>query len=155
MSVPSGLILFFLVLAIVVLAGIINYLFSFLQWYLAVNAGIKISLTQLFIMRRKGIAVNRILDNLVKAKHFNLPVSWEQLQKHHEKGGDLYNVMDGMVRGKMYGLNITFERAALADLQKINIPDGVEIIARHRGLHKQNVYPGNSNHTISPVFTAY
>jgi hypothetical protein len=63
--------------------------------------------------------------------------------------------MDGMVRGKMYGLNITFERAALADLQKINIPDGVEIIARHRGLHKQNVYPGNSNHTISPVFTAY
>jgi uncharacterized protein YqfA (UPF0365 family) len=86
MSVPSGLILFFLVLAIVVLAGIINYLFSFLQWYLAVNAGIKISLTQLFIMRRKGIAVNRILDNLVKAKHFNLPVAGNNFKSIMKKG---------------------------------------------------------------------
>lgn len=155
MSVPSDLISFFLILAIVVLAGILNYIFSFLQWYLAVNAGIKISLTQLFKMRRKGIAVNRILDNLVKAKYFNMEVSWEELQKHHENGGDIYNVMDGMVRGKMYGLNITFERAALADLQKINIPKSVEIIARHRGLSQTTVYAGKRNQTISPVVAAY
>lgn len=122
---------------------------------MAVNAGIKISLTRLFRMRRKGIPVNIILDNLVKAKHFNLPVSWDQLHKHHERGGDLYNVMDGMVRGKLYGFNITFERAALADLQKINIPEAVEIIARYRGLNKLATTSIKSDHAISPIFPAY
>jgi uncharacterized protein YqfA (UPF0365 family) len=155
MSMQSGFISFLVILAIIILAGILNYIFSFLQWYMATSAGIKISLAQLFKMKRRGIPVNRILDNLVKARYFNLPVSWDHLQKLHENGGDLYNVTDGMVKGKLYGINITFERAVQADQQKINIPEAVEIIARYRGLNKLPTTSIKSDHVISPIFPAY
>ncbi len=135
----GSLLTFLVILGILVIGGILNYLFSFLQWYMAVNTGIKISLGRLLRLRRQGVPANRILENLVKAKHFNLDVGWEQLQNHHEAGGDLYNVIDGMVKGRQYGLDIPFERAASADLQKIDIPKAVMIIAEHRGLEPRPV----------------
>jgi uncharacterized protein YqfA (UPF0365 family) len=121
------------------LAAVLNYLFSFLQWYLAVNAGINISLMKLFKMRRQGIPAHQILENLVKAKHFGLDINWEQLQKHNQAGGNLYNVVDGMVRGKQFGLKIPFQRAVNADLQKIDIQKAVNIIAEYRGLEKRKL----------------
>ena len=135
------MITFLVILGLLFLAGILNHIFSFLQWYLAVNVGINISLMKLLRLRRQGIPANRILENLVKAKHFGLEVDWDQLQKHHETGGDLYNVVDGMVKGRQYGLHIPFHRAADADLQKIDIPKAISIIANHRGLEKQNLHP--------------
>jgi uncharacterized protein YqfA (UPF0365 family) len=102
---------FFFILGILVLASIFNYLFSFLQWYMAVNAGIKIALGRLFAMRRKGYPVNVLMDNLIKAKQFNIPVDLEQLYEHHQKGGDVYNLIDGMARAKKYGLIIPLEKA--------------------------------------------
>ncbi|MBN2172605.1 MAG: flotillin-like FloA family protein [Bacteroidales bacterium] len=132
----SPLISFFIILSIMVLAGILNYLFSFLQWYMAINSGIKISLNQLLIMRRKGMPVNTIMDNLIKARHFGVEVELEQLYEHHKKGGDIYNLIDGLVKAKKYGLEVTLERAQKADLQKIKISDAVEQIAEERGLKR-------------------
>ena len=129
---------FVVIFAVLAVAGILNYLFSFLQWYMAVNAGIHISLLRLFRLRRQGIPANRILENLEKAKHFNLDVTWDQLQKHNQSGGNIYNVIDGMVKGKLYGLRIPFERAAKADLQHIDISEAVSIIASHKNLKKSD-----------------
>jgi uncharacterized protein YqfA (UPF0365 family) len=133
----SGLMSFMFILGILVIAGMLNYLFSFLQWYMAVNAGINITLLQLGRMRRKGLPVNSIMDNLIKARHFGIDISMEQLIEHHRKGGDVYNLVDGLVRAKKYGLNVTLARAQKADLQKIRIIDAVDQIAETRGLKSQ------------------
>jgi uncharacterized protein YqfA (UPF0365 family) len=130
---PS-LLSFLLILGLLLFAGILNYLFSFLQWYMAVQSGIKITLLQLFRMRRKGMPVNALLDNLIKAKQFNIPVTIDQLYAHHQRGGDVYNLIDGLVRARKYGLNVSLEKARNADLQNIKLTEAVEKIAKHRGL---------------------
>jgi uncharacterized protein YqfA (UPF0365 family) len=130
---------FLVILGILILAGVLNHLFSFLQWYMAVNSGIKISLGQLFRMRKKGMPVNVLLDNLIKARQFNIDVTIEQLYLHHKKGGDVYNLVDGLVRARRYGLLIPFDRARKADLMKIRLPEAVDIIAQNRGLRLKRV----------------
>ena len=101
---------------------------------MAVNAGVKITLMQLFHMRRKGLPVNSIMDNLIKARQFRIPVTIDQLYAHYQNGGDLYNLIDGLARAKKYGLNVTIEKAQNADLLNIKIPDAIEKIAEFRGL---------------------
>jgi uncharacterized protein YqfA (UPF0365 family) len=101
---------------------------------MAVNAGIKITLMQLFRMRRKGFPVNSIMDNLIKARQFKIQVTIDQLYAHYQNGGDLYNLVDGMVRAKKYGLNVSLEKAQNADLQNIKLTDAIEQIAKFRGL---------------------
>lgn len=130
---------FVVILGILIVAGVLNYLFSFLQWYMAVQSGIKISLGQLFRMRRQGMPVNVLLDNLIKARQFGIDVTIEQLYLHHKKGGDVYNLVDGLVRARRYGLIIPLERARKADLMKIRLPEAVDIIARNRGLRLKRV----------------
>lgn len=90
-------------------------------WLKALLSGVRITPTQIVLMRLRNNPVNRIVTELIKAAKGGIIISRDELEACHMAGGNVSNVVDGLIYAKANEIDIDVKTAMKLDLQKHNI----------------------------------
>lgn len=116
----SELILGYVLIAVVFMGVLWMYLIGRF-WFRALLSGVRISPTEILIMRFRGTPVKLIITELVKASKNNIVLSRSDLEICYLGGGDVTNVVNGLVYSKAHGLKLSFKEAVELDLKRHDI----------------------------------
>lgn len=90
-------------------------------WLKALLSGVRITPTQIVLMRLRNNPVNLIVTMLIKAAKGGVIISRDELEACHMAGGNVSNVVDGLIYAKANEIEIDVKTAMKLDLQKHNI----------------------------------
>ena len=111
-------ILFFGVITIALLVGIIAFFYYFPLglWIRTVAAGVPLSIGSLIRMRIIGVPAGLLVANLVRARKAGLALTVDQLQSHILAGGNVDKVTLAMIAAQRAQIPLEWQRAAAIDL---------------------------------------
>jgi len=90
-------------------------------WLKALLSGIRITPTEIILIRLRNNPVNRIVAGLIKAAKGGIIIGRDDLEACHMAGGDVKNVVDGLIYAKANNIELDIKTAMKLDLQKHNI----------------------------------
>lgn len=93
----------------------------FRPWLRALLSGIRITHTEMLLMRFRNSPVNSIINEMVRARKAGVLVNRDEIEACHLSGGNVKNVIDGLVFAKAHDFKLTTKEALKLDLQKRDI----------------------------------
>jgi uncharacterized protein YqfA (UPF0365 family) len=122
---------------IAILIGLIILYYVPLGFYFKAKvSGIKVSLIELFKFRLRKIPTYLIFNWNKRLNDNNIKVDFKDLVKCYLDGNELENVVSGLIEAKNNQLKLSFEKACIADTQKIDIKRTVINTITHVGKEK-------------------
>ena len=108
----------FVVVTIVVLIGIVLFLYYFPLglWIRTIAAGVPLSIVSLIRMRIIGVPAGVLVAALVRARKAGLPLTVDQLQSHILAGGNIDKCVLAMIAAQRAQIPLEWQRAAAIDL---------------------------------------
>ena len=117
--------LFFMAVIIIIFLIALYYI-PFGIWFAATISGVRISITELILMRIRKSPVKEIVEGLIASAKGGLGLNKDELEAFGLSGGNIRNVVNGMIAAKSAGLNLSFKNATKADSQGIDILKAVQ-----------------------------
>lgn len=90
-------------------------------WLKALLSGVRVTPTQIILMRLRNNPVNLIVTMLIKAAKSGVIIGRDDLEACHMSGGDVKNVVDGLIYAKANNIELDIKTAMKLDLQKHDI----------------------------------
>lgn len=90
-------------------------------WLKALLSGVRITPTQIILMRLRNNPVNLIVTMLIKAAKGGVIIGRDELEACHMSGGNVKNVVDGLIYAKANNIELDNKTAMKLDLQKHDI----------------------------------
>lgn len=90
-------------------------------WLKSLLSGIRITPTQIIIMRIRNTPVNLILTEQIKAAKAGVSINREDLEACHLSGGNVKNVVSGLIFSKAINFDLSIKEAMQLDLQRHDI----------------------------------
>jgi uncharacterized protein YqfA (UPF0365 family) len=108
----------FVVITLVVLIGIILFLYYFPLglWIRTIAAGVPLSIGALIRMRIIGVPAGVLVAALVRARKAGLTITVDQLQSHILAGGNIDKCVLAMIAAQRAQIPLEWQRAAAIDL---------------------------------------
>ncbi|MGQ8338158.1 flotillin-like FloA family protein [Sunxiuqinia sp. A32] len=108
-------------LIVILFLGLLWYLLIGRFWLRALLSGVRITPTQIILMRLRNNPVNLIVNELIKAAKGGVIVSRDELEACHMAGGNVSNVVDGLIYANAHNIELDIKTAMKLDLQRHNI----------------------------------
>jgi uncharacterized protein YqfA (UPF0365 family) len=108
--------LFFGLIAVVVLVVAVIVINFFSVWIRALFSGARVSFTELIALRLRSVPVGLIVDNRITAVKSGLDVTIDGLSTHYLAGGNVEIVVQALIAAKKAGIHLIFDRACAIDL---------------------------------------
>ena len=128
-AVGTGSVVFWVILAVVGLIGLVALIVISQYIQLAVQAwlsGAPVSLLKLVMMRLRKVAPAEIVFNRISAKKAGLEVDSDQLESHYLAGGNIERVVRAMIAADKAKIDLPWDRATAIDLAGRDILDAVK-----------------------------
>lgn len=128
-AIGSGSVVFWVILAVVGLIGLVALIVISQYIQLAVQAwlsGAPVSLLKLVMMRLRKVAPAEIVFNRISAKKAGLEVDSDQLESHYLAGGNIERVVRAMIAADKAKIDLPWDRATAIDLAGRDILDAVK-----------------------------
>ncbi|MDQ6632575.1 MAG: flotillin-like protein FloA [Verrucomicrobiota bacterium] len=116
-SFPANIQMFLGIAMVVVILGLLIWLFSFLSiWIRAAVSGAPVGPIELIALRLRGVPVGMIVDSRITAVKSGLDISIDDLSTHYLAGGNVEMVVLALIAAKKAGIHLVFDRACAIDL---------------------------------------
>ncbi len=90
-------------------------------WLRTTLSGVRITPTEILLMRIRKTPVNLILTEQIKAAKTGIFITRAELEACYLSGGDVKNVVNGLIFAKNKGVDLSIKEAMQLDLQKLDI----------------------------------
>ncbi len=122
---------FLLFIAVVVVAVFMRF-FPIGLWLSAKLSGLKVGIFDLFGMRIRGVAPEKIILPAIMLYKSGNYVSINQLESHTLAGGSVMNVAQALIAAQKAGLKLDFQKATSIDLAGRDVLDAVRLCVKPR-----------------------
>ena len=116
---------FIAVFAVILVVGLFTYFVPVIHWYVASSAGLRISIVELVTWRMRKLPVDSMVEAMIRAKQYRVPLSKEDILRYSKEGRDMANVVTGLIAARQEGFDLDLEKALLADRKGIIIEQGI------------------------------
>lgn len=121
------------VLVLGIIAGVFILVLVFLYfvpvnlWLTAVFSGVRISITNLILMRIRKVPPSVIVNAMINSTKAGLDITANQMETHYLAGGNVNNVVKALISADKANINLDFNAATAIDLAGRDVSDAVQL----------------------------
>ncbi|WP_035756181.1 flotillin-like protein FloA [Hugenholtzia roseola] len=123
--------IFYAVLAIAVVVGMVAALFYYVPvnlWITAIFSGVRVGLGDLIGMRLRRVQPHVIVESMIVATKAGLrDLELQDLETHYMAGGSVHSVIKALISAEKANIDLSFNQAAAIDLAGRDVFDAVQI----------------------------
>jgi len=108
--------IFFGIIALICLVGVIVFFNFFAIWLRALTSGAKVSYTELIALRLRGVPVGPLVNARITAIKSGLPLSIDELSTHFLARGNIEAVVQALIAARKANIHLEFDSACAIDL---------------------------------------
>ncbi len=122
-----------LLVGTIVIISVFFYFVPFLLWISAQVSGVRISLTQLFLMRIRKVPPQVIVRAMIEAHKAGLgTITRDELEAHYLAGGSVERVVHALVSASKANIDLGFQMATAIDLAGRDVFEAVQMSVNHK-----------------------
>jgi len=122
---PNYIILFFLVVAVIVLFYFVGSSISL--WIQALVSGARVGLLNIVFMRFRKVPPKLIVESKIMATKAGLDISSDELESHYLAGGNVSRVVQALIAADKAKIELSFNRSAAIDLAGRDVLEAVQM----------------------------
>jgi len=122
---PNYIILFFLVVAVIVLFYFVGSSVSL--WIQALVSGARVGLLNIVFMRFRKVPPKLIVESKIMATKAGLDISSDELESHYLAGGNVSRVVQALIAADKAKIELSFNRSAAIDLAGRDVLEAVQM----------------------------
>ena len=122
---PNYIILFFLVVAVIVLFYFVGSSISL--WIQALVSGARVGLLNIVFMRFRKVPPKLIVESKIMATKAGLDISSDELESHYLAGGNVSRVVQALIAADKAKIDLSFNRSAAIDLAGRDVLEAVQM----------------------------
>ncbi|MDY6823929.1 MAG: flotillin-like protein FloA [Thermodesulfobacteriota bacterium] len=122
---PTYFLLFFLVIAVIVLFYFVGSAISL--WIQALVSGARVGLFNIVFMRFRKVPPKLVVESKIMAAKAGLDISTNELESHYLAGGNVSRVVQALIAADKANIELPFNRAAAIDLAGRDVLEAVQM----------------------------